>query len=97
MKDARDLITRYYEGKVTLARAAEAVLRSGWDFTDPDGGLKRKPDEVAEILYTATVEIQLISDMSPQHRALIRFIFHAYLRALDEDRNPEPKIGSGCA
>lgn len=83
IQNARGIITDAFEGKVAVSRAAEAVLLSGWDFTDPRGDLQKPPHAVKDFLCEAAVEIQMIGDMPHPRRHLFKLITVGYLRALE--------------
>lgn len=64
-----------------LHEIADALLSSGWNFTDPDGFLRITPANVQDFLQRFTWRKQDIGELSPGARNLLNGIVDAYARA----------------
>lgn len=79
--DVRQTLEECLEGKTTLRKAAEVLLDSGWDYTDPGVLMEKPPQEIEQFLRDLTGTIGKYTDLQDSpYKRLIRMIFDAYCR-----------------
>jgi hypothetical protein len=94
-KRIRDIshILEKFEKADTLKAACEALLNSGWDFTDPAGLCSKPADEMRDFIKSRSVQNSSYERLgrSPSRRNLFDMIVDTYGRALDH----QDKLGAG--
>jgi hypothetical protein len=84
--DVRRIIEQMYDGTAGMNVAAEAVLHSGWNFTDPSNLTRESAEQIKNLLTDLTFSVGRYTDLpETSYKRLIRMAFDSYCRALRQE------------
>jgi hypothetical protein len=76
----RQILLDVIENRKAYCHAATMILNSGWNFIDPEGLMRKSPEEIQDFLQQCADEISMYNDMFATRRNLLKMVIDAWLR-----------------